>query len=553
MLTYLVRLFRSLTHHERLALKFFVAVAFVTGSINAWNFFTEHTVIAPAPGGEYVEGVIGQPTAINPMLIGSSAVDRDLTQALFADLLTLTERYATSSTGKVWVVTLKENLMWSDGKPITSDDVIFTVQTIQHPDAASPLFASWQGIAVERVSQLQVRFTLKAPYSYFTDALRTLRIAPAHIFESVPIANIRLSNYNLEPIASGPYQFTSYEKRKDGFITHYHLSANPSYAGKKALIEKFTFAFFPTYPDALIAFNHKQIDGLGGISPDRTDDIKINHALYELTLPNYYAVFFNQTVAPVFKDKIVREALTLATNAPALTEEVFGEHAFPITGPVPPSLSEYSSSTYGAIHSSAAEAKALLAKQGWRIGQDGVQARTVGKTTQRLDLELTTPDIPFLVSTTETIKAQWQEIGVKVTVKAVAPEIIEQETIRPRTYQMLLFGNILRANSDLYSFWHSSQRFQPGLNLALYENKNVDKLIENARATFDEEARKVMLQKIQDTIAADRPAIFLYSPHYLYASPTNLGGLSRGLIGTSHDRLSTVSEWYLETARIFKK
>jgi peptide/nickel transport system substrate-binding protein len=553
MLTYFVRLFRSLTEKEKIGLYICSLLAILSGILTTWSFFRTHTVIAPAPGGEYVEGVIGQPTAINPMQIGSSPVDKDLTEALFADLFSLTERYATSSTGKVWVITLKENLLWSDGKPLTSDDVIFTVQTIQHPDASSPLFASWQGINVERISELQIRFTLKAPYSYFLDSLKNLRIAPAHIFEPVPITNIRLSNYNLEPVSSGPYVFSGYEKRKDGFITNYRLTANPNYAGKKALIEKFTFSFFPTYVDALIAFNHKQIDGLGGISPERTGDIKINHSLYELALPNYYALFFNPTIATVFKDKNVREALELAIDRNAIIEETFGEHAIPVFGPIPPALSDYSSSTYKDVHNSAVEAKALLAKQGWRIGQDGVQARNVGKNIQRLDVEIATPDISFLVKTAEIIKLQLQEIGVKATIKIVAPELIEQEVIRPRSYQILLFGNILRANSDLFSFWHSSQRFQPGLNLAMYENKTVDKLIESARSTFDENARKEAIQKIQNQIAIDRPAIFLYSPHYLYASPTNLGGVNQSIIGASQDRLANVANWYLETARIFKK
>ena len=219
MLRYLTRIFRSLSRPEQIT--FYIAGGIFCGAlvVTLWMTFITNTTLMPARGGEYTEGLIGQPTAINPMLIGASSVDKDLSTVLFADLLTLAHDVATSTTGKVWVVTLKQDMVWSDGKAITADDVLFTVRTIQNPDAGSPLLSAWQGITVDRVSQLEVRFTLKAAYSYFADNLRSLRVAPAHVFESIPPSNIRLSNYNLEPVSSGPYLFVSYEKQRSGLIT----------------------------------------------------------------------------------------------------------------------------------------------------------------------------------------------------------------------------------------------------------------------------------------------------------------------------------------------
>ncbi|MBI3495262.1 hypothetical protein HY065_01395 [Candidatus Berkelbacteria bacterium] len=211
---------------------------------------------------------------------------------------------------------------------------------------------------------MEKSFTLKAPYSYFLDALRELRIAPAHVFENVPISNIRLSNYNLEPVASGPYTFVSYEKQRDGYITAYHLSANNDYPGTRALIEKFNVSFFPAYQDALIAFNHKQIDGVGGIDPGRIIDLKIIHVLYKEALPEYYALFFNPTVAGVFKDQSVRTALTLATDKATITSAVFDGTATVANGPLAPQLADYNSSTYVHDHSSTDETVAGDRRQG---------------------------------------------------------------------------------------------------------------------------------------------------------------------------------------------
>lgn len=551
MLTYLIRLFRALSKSERTVFYACACIAIIAGSYAGWSSFVKYTTVQPASGGEYVEGVVGQPTAINPMAIGSTAADKDLSTLLFADLLTLSARYATSSTGKVWLVDLKDDLVWSDGKAITSDDVVFTVRTIQHPDAGSPLFDNWQGVSVERVSQLQVRFTLKAPYSYFLDSLKDLRIAPAHIFEGLPVSNIRLSSYNLEPVASGPYIFESYEKKRDGFITHYRLKLNNDYAGERALIQDFTLAFFPTYQDALIAFGRKQIDGLGGLTYEQAENIRINHALHESALPQYYALFFNPSVAPILKNKVVRQALALATNKEALIETVLRGKADVAHGPFSMHAKEYSSSTYAGEHTSLDEAKELLTKQGWRPGADGVLTRTVGRTTERLALEITTPDIGFLTATAQQIKAQWEQLGVRVTTTVIPTESIEAEAITPRSYQILLFGNMLGASADVFSFWHSSQRFEPGLNFSLYQNTATDKLIESARNTFDDASRNEVLAKLQTQILTDAPAIFLFSPHYLYVAPTSLGGFDRPLIRSPHDRLGNAPQWYLQTQRVF--
>jgi peptide/nickel transport system substrate-binding protein len=552
MFSYIARLFNSLSQKERIAFYTAGAIFSVAFVLMLWNSLISNTILQPARGGEYTEGLVGQPVSINPMLIGSTTTDKDLVEVLFADLLTLTREVATSTTGKVWLVTLKDDMVWSDQKAITADDVIFTINTIQNPDAGSPLIGSWQGITAERVSQREVRFTLKSSYSYFADNLRSLRIAPAHVFESIPPSNIRLSDYNLSPVSSGPYIFQSYEKKRNGFITDYHLSANNDYPGTRALVENLSFKFYPSFTDAFLAFNSKAIDGLGGFDPINLPDLKISHQVYELPVPHYYSLFFNQTVSSVLKDKTVRRALSLATNKTALIDSVFGGHGEIVNGPIPSTLPGYDGDTYKDEHFSVEEAIGLLDKQQWKIGTDGIRSRVTGKTTQRLDFELTVPDTAFLLNTAELIKTQWQKLGVRLTIKKISPDEIQLAAVKPRSYQILLFGNILRANTDIFSFWHSSQRFQPGLNLALYDNKAVDQLIETTRKSFDVVARNAALTKIQQQISLDIPAIFLYSPTYLYAAPNNLGGFSKPLLSSTEDRLSQVNQWFLSTSRVFK-
>lgn len=547
----IIRLIRSFSQKERYlfygaAVVFLVTlIASITGGIYS------STKLEPAPGGEYTEGVVGQPTAINPILAGGSEVDRDLIRTMFADLISLSQSYSTSSAGKVWSVKLKQDLQWSDGQPLTAGDAVFTLNMIQNPDSGSPLSESWRGITVDRISDLEVRFTLKSPYAFFLDNLKGFYPAPEHIFKNVPAANLHLSDYNLEPVSSGPYKFVSYEKQKSGLISAYHLEKNSFFSGSAPLIDRLNFTFFTNYNDALLSFNNKNIDGLGGFDSAAADELKINHQTRELDLPRYYAVFFNPNNNPALKDRATREALALATDKDQLVKDILSGYGSAANGPLSPNLDGYAGDVYAQEHFSIAEAAVLLEKNKWKKDDQGVYVRAAGKSTERLKFELVTPEIPFLVATANNLKANWAKLGADVTVTVEPSQKIQEERIKSRNYEALLFGNVLR-NSDLYSFWHSGQRFNPGLNLASYQNAAVDGLLDSIRKNFNPVKRAGDLKKVQQAINADRPAIFLFSPRYLYAGPKNLGGFTETFLLSPADRFSNVSNWFLRTNRVFK-
>ena len=230
--------------------------------------------LVPKRGGQYREGKIGQPIFINPVISGNEA-DRDIASLVYSSLSDLISDYQIEEETN-YLVKLKQNLLWNDGQPLTSDDVLFTVKTIQDPDTHSPLFQAWQGIVVERVSELQIRFVLRNSYVFFADSLRNLPIMPQHIFGKIPAANLRLSNYNLEPVGSGLYEYDRFSKRKDGFITQYQLMMNENYFGKKPYIEKFIFKFYENEDDLISAFNRREIDGFGGISPSKIGNLSLS-------------------------------------------------------------------------------------------------------------------------------------------------------------------------------------------------------------------------------------------------------------------------------------
>ena len=144
----------------------------------------------------------------------------------------------------------------------------------------------------------------------------------------------------------------------------------------------------------------------------------------------------------------------------------------------------------------------------------------------------------------EIIRQDLASIGIKVEVKTFEVGNLNQSVIRPRKYDALLFGQIINNESDLSAFWHSSQRKDPGLNVAMYTNAKVDKILEDAFVTIDEQARIKKYAQFEDEIKKDMPAVFLYSPKFIYVVSKDLKGLVIDHATAPKDRFANVYSWY---------
>ncbi len=527
-------------------------------------FISEKTELVPVMGGEYREGVLGQPTFVNPILVNGNDADRDLVRILFMSLTDLAETVKPNDSGKIWTVRLKEGSSWHDGGPVTSDDVIFTIQTIQNPDSHSPLYSVWQGVAAERVSEREIKLLLPNPYAFFRSTLSELRPIPKHLFASIPPANLRLSGYNLEPIGSGPFKYLSLEKRRDGFITDYYLMTNKGYVGKKPYLQRLVFKFYDDEDGLIRAFNSGAIDGFGLANEKSLLKIDVKHQLFEIQMPRYYAIFFNQYANPVLTDKNVRLALDYAINKREIIKKFFDNYAVIALGPLVPGMKGYAPPANKEDNFSLEKAEAVLESGGWKKGEDGIRERLLPATEEqfkisrrrelpaKLEFKLTVPEIPFLVDTANFIKEDWAKIGIKLNLVVISPDRIDEGAIKTRNYEMILFGNIFGSNQDLFSFWHSSERFYPGLNLALYENKSADALIESIRKNLNPKSRETDLTALQSLIKGDAPAAFLFSPDYFYVARDWLRGFDDKFIAGVSDRFQNIENWYIKTARVFK-
>ncbi len=515
-------LYNAWSRNERLVFWGALIVFITTFSIAASFYIQDNTVSVPKRGGEFREGIVGQPIFINPALPGSEA-DRDLSRLVFSSVTDIADSIKLDEDERTYNVRIKENIRWQDNEKLTSDDIIFTLETIQDPSARSPLFVSFHGVGAERVSELEVKFTLQNPYAFFIkDHLKNFLIIPKHIFADTPVENMQFSIYGLKPVGSGPYKVASHKSDEKGVINQMSLEENENYFGEKPYIPEMTFKFYRNSAELLRAYNSGQIDGFGLSTAESLGEVKLRHNVYYLATSRYYAAFFNQSASnEKLKDLKVRRALSLTFDRAALVEDIFKSRATPLYGPT--TLSE--APNY-AIDTS------LL---------------------KGLELSITAPEEPFLVKTANTLKSAWESHGAVINLKILPLKNIQEEVLRTTDYELLLFGNIVKESQDLFAFWHSSRRFYPDQNLALYQNKNVDAELETYRKTFDEQKRLTLLEKISDMISSDAPAVFLYSPDYLYIATSNLGGIdTTKTINTASDRFADVTKWYVKTKRAFK-
>jgi peptide/nickel transport system substrate-binding protein len=547
-MVFLHKLFAAFSRKERTALIVAVAIGAVSLALTTGLWVAATTKAVPAAGGEFTEGVVGQPEYVNPVT-AESATDRALVKLVYANLNQVADSIESSADGRTWIVHLKPGLRWQDGENLTSDDVIFTVQAIQDPDAASPLAAEWQGVTVARVSELELSFTLAAPYAFFADNFADLYILPKHLFADVPPGNWHFSQYNLNPIGSGPYRFIAYTRQSDGFINMYRLTAWNGFGGAPALIANFNLQFFPNQETALQNFNNAQVDGLT-VAPSDLAALKRPAQIAAWPTVSYYAVFWNQANNSALSDSAVRAALSEAVDRNALVSNALAGYGTADYGPVPPGA-RYASPLM--TTTSLDLASETLANAGWQLDLDGVQQKVIQKATTTLSFTLTVPDIDFLVATAKQLQAAWQALGAQVTIATDTPANIAANQAVNRSYEALLYGNALGPSSDLYAFWDSAERFAPGLNLSFYSNAADDQLMSAIRTISSDASRTAMFATLQSDIATANPALFLYSPDYLYVTAKNLHGLATDTpLSDPSDRFRQVPQWYLNTTRVLK-
>ncbi len=496
----------------------------------------------PISGGNYSEGLVGRVKILNPILIDSSA-SSDVDRLIFSGLTQFDGTgQITADMAKSWSNTpdfrsfsfeLRDNLHWQDGAPLTADDIAFTIGLIQNPDTRSSLISNWKGVKTTVVSPTSIKFDLPASYPSFLH-LTTVGILPQHLLSQVDPTALRLSEFNQRPVGSGPFSFDSYTEQNQII----HLQRNSKYYAGVSKLDSVTFQLYDEPSQLPDGYSKKQILGFGDGSPSQ---LKIMHKLSQVNLrkldrPGYIALFFN-TQRGILKDKAVRRGLTASINREALTKLPAGANSAARAQDLPLIPAQFDVSYASQLKYDPNTARADLAK----LYNNKIPT-----------LSLVTVNSPELVATATEIQHQLATVGVKLTITAVDLDSLEQDYIRPRRYDMILFGQNTGADWDTYNFWHSTQVADPGLNLSSYKSPEADKYLESARLAKDPINRRNKILAFLQTWDADTPAVVLYSPYYLYAQNKIVTSSPLQTLITPPDRFYNIQTWAVRYERVAK-
>lgn len=516
------------------------------------------SIQVPAPGGSFVEGGVGTPRFVNPLL-AASQTDQDLTMLIYSGLLReghdggflpdLAESMEISEDGLTYTFRLKEGLVFHDGHPLTADDVLFTVSLAQNPDAKSTRRGDWEGIAARKEDDRTVIFTLPTAYAPFAE-IATTGILPKHLWENVPVTEFQFAPLNTHPVGSGPYRIKDVAVDTTGAPTEYELASFRRFALGEPNVTRITYRIYASEDEARAAFEDGDIDSFVSTVPKALPRDAAGEGLVPMPLSRVFGVFFNQNHASVLANASVRAALDLALDKQKIVDEVLGGYGSVLDGPVPPGMLPAATSSGAAPSGTdhAAEARAALTRGGWKFDED---SQSWSRDNATLSLKLATADTEELVATARAVADAWNAIGVKVEVEVYPLTEFNQTILRPRAYDAILFGEVVGRSLDLYPYWHSSQRNDPGLNLALYANPDADKALVEARVQADASARQASLLSFVESVKADTPAVFLYSPHAAYLVPEGLHGIRLGTLTAPAERFIDVHEWYRDTERVW--
>ncbi|MBI2048666.1 MAG: hypothetical protein HYT30_01940 [Parcubacteria group bacterium] len=517
---------------------------------------TRLTTVIPSHGGSLTEGIVGTPRFVNPLLAQSDP-DRDVSALVYSGLMRATpdNRFIKdlaadmqiSEDGTTYTFVIRDDAYFHDGTPVTAADVAFTIAMAQQPDIKSPRRADWEGVSVEDVDEKTVRITLPHPYAPFLENA-TLGILPKHLWQNVPIEEFPFHELNTHPIGSGPFMFKKASVNSSGAPERYTLAAYPQFTLGRPYLDTIVFNFYPNEDEVFAALARGKIESIAGIAPTAVDRLGEGVHIVRAPLPRIFGVFFNQGKSNALMDTSVRKALSLALDREKIIDDNLHGYGVAVTEPVlPDTFSPQEASTTAPIASGIEAANALLDVAGWKAGEDGIRAKK-GTT---LSFAITTADTPELAGAAESVARTWRLLGADVSVKVFSTSDLTNTVIRPRDYQALLFGEVVGRSLDLFAFWHSSQRNDPGLNLALYTNVKADKLLADARRDDNPKTRAEKQAEFVDIAQSEYPAAFLYAPEFIYAMPNDIYDVHIGSLTAPAERFLNVYEWHRETERVW--
>ena len=523
------------------------------------------TLPEAAPGGIYTEALVGSMGRLNPMLDWNNSADRDVDRLIFSGLIRfdsrglpqpdLADSWGASADGTIYNFSIRPNAVWHDGQPVTSDDVLFTIEMIKSAGSLFPQDVKdlWSQVEVKRLDDKTFQIKLPEPFAPFLD-YATFGVLPKHLLETVPADQLATAEFNLSPIGSGPYKFDRL-LTSGGQITGVVLIPNPDYFIQPPFIEQVVFRYYPNSASAFAAYQQGEVLGVSQLTNDVLEQALMEPTLsvYTSRLPQMGLVFLNNNNPnfPFLGSANVRRALLLGVNRNIIVSHILKGQAVIANGPILPGSWAY----YDDIETFEYDpdaATALLKEEGYVIPAGGGDVRA--KDGQFLTFTLVHPDDALHTQIAQAIQSDWALIGVRIDLQSVTYDSLVNDFLTTRNYAAALADlNTSRTpDPDPYLFWHQSEA-TGGQNYSQWDNRTASEFIETARTAADFTERARLYRNFQVVFTKDMPSLPLYYPVYSYGVDVQVQGVQVAPMYDVSDRLALITEWYLVTRRTLEE
>ena len=517
--------------------------------------------IQPATGGVYTEAIIGSFGRLNPLLDFYNPADRDASRLLFSGLIKfddlglpqgdLAESWGISADGTVYNFSIRPAAVWHDGEPVTSEDIVFTVEYLRSDDLPIPddIRQLWQQVEVTVLDEKTLQFHLPEPFAPFLDYV-SFGVLPRHLLEGVPASGLIDAEFNLKPIGSGPYQFDHLISAQ-GQITGVVFNAFEDYYNGRAFIDQVVFQYYSDSKSALAAYQGGEVLGISQVSEEILTDVLNTEefSLYSGRMPSLTLIYFNldDEELPFFQDATLRRALMTGLNRQRMVDQLLSGQGILADGPIFPGTWAY----YEGIEHLGYDSEAALEvikTAGYTIPAAGGSVRE--KEGVKFSFELVYPDDPLHTELVESIREDWARLGVEVLPKPASYDDLVDNYLEPRTFQAALVDiNLSRfPDPDPYPFWDQAQA-TGGQNYGMWNDRRASEFLEQARVTLDIGERAKAYRNFQVRFTAEMPALPLFYPVYSYAVDEQVQAVQMGPLFDTSDRFATLPKWFLLARR----
>lgn len=530
-----------------------VIVVFLFAIVQIFWYSDAYETDAFVAGGDYSEATLGKVNSMNPLYATTSS-ERVLSKLLFANLFSpdisghqkgeLAKSAVMDETGKIWTVTLRDNLLWSDGEPITADDIIFTVGLISNSSAKTTIPSDFSRVKLEKVDDKTVKFILPSVYLEFRDSLE-FPLVPSHLLKDVNPALVYENSFSMQPVGSGPFVLNALQSSTTGEsnMQTIYLNRNDNYFLSDAMLYSFTLKTYENTDDIIAAMKANDVRATAELGAESAGQLPAS--LGERTsLINGGVFAFINTKSDVLNKVKIRQAIQRGVNM----KKVRGEDLDDLLALDYPILDDQMELTLPELPKYDVEAaKKLLAESELKYEDNAL----VDANGERVHITVAVAKRDTIAGVAERFTDQLKKLGFEVTLSVFDESQVSEDffatVVRPRDYDILIYEVDLGVSADPFVYYSSTQASGSGWNFSNYGNVLVDDALLSAHNTINMGQKKTKYEAFLRHWVNDVPAIGIYrsSLKYYYAQNTRIYEEDAKLTDAL-DRFSDVRYWASE-------